>query len=1074
MKTKVLNSLFAIILFIGVTFFVTSCGEEVNNNNQPIVDKSVTSVDVNVLDNSFSISSDNFAFITYEENKILNLNKENFDVTVNYSNGTKAEHYTDYQLESDVPNPIAVGNYHINISIDSAVVAQINFEVQPKMVSGFDQIQNQGTLTTHYTGEDINAIDLFNAQYNNFLEENKDYYTISSDSVTQASAIGNYGITLNAKDNYAFEGIGTASVNLYWTIVKREIVVTLDSKTFMFSPSLQNVSDDPEKPEYTISANAVGPEMTYYFKDDLENPIDSTLVESLFTYLNALKTTSINPEAIQVKIKDEYADNYTFADNDYGYSTSGDILNIRYEVTPYLLDRPTIQNGNNHHYTFDYNHIYVEPLYNGKTVTEYEQDGEDLPLEYYLFDYSCNYGFDAVNANSMPYHASFTFNGETDFSYNFRFKDAPDDNLSLSFEYDFYIDKKPFTNDYQLNDFYTVGDILDEDDTENYIGANITIEVIYQDNLDISYINARNHANFNLNPYYTSASKAFFYNHGLLNEDSYIDFDTSIYEQYAQTTLEAGTYNITLIYVHSYNPDSIELSYEADWANFEAITFPAKLVIKPAEININSSNTFWLINYDNEEKYLDAVYDNLTYNGLSHTVTAEINADYISLSGDYTYYYNTEYAGTYNYISEIKKAGYYYAKINIKSTNKNYTTSMNAITSRKFHIKPQDVTINVSFSGTAESGWQNDTYFSYYTGENKTIDYCIGINFDVDNTVIITASNLNENNQKVITSLNNISLVYEYSNDGGENYSELVGDNIDLSQIGYYKLTLTYNYDNINYNIGSSLTTVVEEWQIIDTTIDVSAVDWTLETDFEYTGTDDYPLLENLPLGVFASIYYAYYDADLDILKTSSNGTPQIGENYAYINNFYALSNIDGALDNNNNPRITFTGKDASFFGTDFAYNSSYEEDPDNEEKYTYTKGKFFNITKIHIQLSDMQWSYTADGETIYVSGTEAGVEIDKSVESVAESLVFAMNYNSEINNNIFSIVYEYQTEDMPDPEEVEGNAIYVPLTVGEYTLKATVTINANYTDTFAFYDGTDTIEITLDVSITDNEGTND
>lgn len=1033
MKTKIISGFFAILMLFTLTAFAISCGEDNNqeeSNPNPPNQISITNISIEVKDNSFDISEDYKINLVYEENKTLNINKDNLNVSLTFSDGNTTSDYTEYDLDSNVPSPIEAGSYSVKIIKDNTVLKTISVIILKKEIKGFETL-TQTKISSPYMAKTINGINLINKDFDNLIQNNAEYLIIDNNSTIEASNVGEYHITFTAKPNYIFAG-NKESVSCNWQIEKRIIKVNLNSLSIRYNVHTESL--DMENPdELSLVADYVGPQVNYSFADSDED--NNEFIKSLINVEGSTTANTIGEHNFTITLSDANSSSYCFVNQENATITENSIK-VTYNVIPCIIPKPILidsVNGKAPHYKYVPFGYGIEPQY------EMENSDFDWVLKFVL-NSTVNNGIAAINASQTPYQI--TFSAKEGMAQNFIFEDdANNENVTglTEFSYDFYIDKIDYVNE----------QIWVSSDKDNYIDEKIIINFNYTPGATIEILNVRNSANFAENNVYSSSTKAYFLTHGMMNSDSYINFAETVD---LTETLTKGRHLITLIYVHSYYGDITSNTYDETKANYNAIEIPAVIDVGSTKIDIQVS---WLVN-NTDSSSLEFSYD-----GNSHPLTAEVSdiynthTDKIKPITKYRYYYCSTENGTYSQVEEIKNVGYYYAEADVFSNDENFELYMGqekatTITSNTLHILPKKITLNANYSGTAISGFQQKTYFSYYTEANKTITYSVSINGATNSDIVVTPDNIE--NQSII---NSITGSYEYSETGEENSFESI-DGTTISAIGYYKLFVVIEIDDVNYIItNSNFQNIFEiNWIIVDNNIDVSNVAWKNVDSVAINDNNNYIdyLLTNIPIGALANIHFANKEGDILQNNKINTGTLQTGINYAYLDATKPFIAFDG-VDGYENVSFIVDGLDTSLTGCDLNYNT--------ENNYTYTQGKLFQITKASkvIATEDMVWllNYNYQNPDLIDSATIKLSEIHGNTFHLTIQHKDSKNYP----NNFFNIAYRTTFNDGEEnilDQDIQD--VELLKEAGTYIISAIITIKDS--SEYTFDTGTKETVITL------------
>ncbi len=1016
MKTKIISGVCAFIMFCTLALFATACGEPNNNTSQNTA-PTIASVKVDVKDNSFEIENEKIN-TTFAENKKINLSKDNFNVTITYSDGSQNTNYTEYTLETNIPQEVSAtpaGQYYVKIKNGETELKVIEVNVAKAQLDGFAELQN-ANISTHYTGSAISGIDLINAQFNNLIENNNAFIEVADNSQTEAVAVNEYSITFNANSNYVFED-NSSSITCSWKIEKRVILLNLTSNNIHFN--VQELEDPENMGEYYLEAIPVGPNYSFAFEDDI-NGNNSALISSLVTPIGETTATTIGSHNFTVSLNDGNSASYCFKTTEYA-EVVNDALLVTYNIIPCVIPKATLTDGSNPHFSYD-NGYDIEPEY--KTVGEYSY------ITKYLYDREINNGLSARNASSEPYNITLKVH---DYNENITTKcfifedDVDNENITCihDISYNFYIDRIDFEQD--------VSDITDQ----------IILNKNYSNELTLGAVNAKKGSSE-----FASDSLDYLYGRGMLYDNAFIDINYYIDEEDkkmdANTPLaqNAEGYNIWLIYIHNYWGDKSG-DYNPAYANYNYVLIPAKLIVGVARIDVEAS---WSVVNNTTSQVVENSY--VKYNANNNYSINPSVRDYLDVNtsqiqtSNITYYYCETQSGRYTETDTINKAGWYYAVAQI-SCNENYALFINSnpastITSTKFQIQKLDITLEVVYSGSAVSGNYQGKYFSYHTGSEKEINYIVRIKGLTTNDIEITQNSLE--GQDAVAELTD---EIEYCNSGSEFDYETA---VDKSLVGYYRLTISAQINSINYNVNVAEFVVI--WQIVPNEIDVSAVTWNTGDNFEKVANGDYSsvLLENIPLGAIPVIHYATKENDILQNGTNIDNPTNLpyGLNYAYVDSFAPMEDVDGW------ENVTFNNED-HIIGSALTYD-------DETEDYTASKGKLFTLKEMQISIDDFIWikNYTVSD---YCTGS-ININFADVANGGIDFMVQHLDSTTYSNEN-FTITYTLQVNENP-AENVDGLP-NIPKQVGEYVISATITITSV---DYVFEDETKTATLDLIVTI--------
>ncbi|MBO4283953.1 MAG: hypothetical protein J5958_04935 [Clostridia bacterium] len=881
-----------VILMTAFVFLMAACSLGGTEGGGETPAPSATGIEVTVADGST---------LTWQGGKIVMVlgqiqavAKGDLSVALVYSDGTK-QPITDFSIDaSSVTNDAAAGSYTVVVTYRE-YTAMITVNVVDPRVP-LPSIETTEVYSFEYRGSSIDIVEMLDEdradadKIATLLAEGKVTVAEGENYTRTATNTGDYLLCIRASDGYVFGDETTGLVTeqiVSWNITKKVVPIpTADGTTsFVYTGS-----------EITLPVNAHG-------FDEVITFINGNVPTNKATNANQ----GNNKNLCVAIIKSECEDNYIFEGNQYAVEVA------EWTITPKPLAYPTVLNG--------------------KKVTEAETD-------YYHFDY--NEGQPVAMQTSVDDLGLFLIEGLSSATYvngsYFTVDVVLDENVAVRENYR-WEDGAEITGPIT---FRVVVDPIDYVLPQAVAAATLYAETEYRPGGDYTF----DACWLDL----TAATRQYLTEEGVWTDDSSLTYNDT-------ATFAAGTRTLQYLFQHSqnYNPTAINLT----------------VTVKPASVNLESVSWNGRQNVEQANNWYNVGTGNFIYNGLPQRKALDLTiySDYLNEEGlypivTYNVYYGTTagvYGSTpiqtvtvtanergeflYDYAGVgAVNAGYYKTVATLSVAGGNYVFvdgEQELVTSltTTWQIEKATLIVYPNFSGTF-GAWIGNGYYSYYTGENKTIALA------PCNAIIETYYNAYGEKTRL----------YTYGNSGDFDLADFVDFNTpttyfynggwqvaeNTSAIGRYKTTLDVQ---LKAGVAANYALCVDyqwtdddylEWSVLNNEIDATGMIWVNEGTYAY-GTGK-PYLIGLPAGLIVS----YCD-------TGENGYQ--GGNVG-LNRYYVYVDVNSNADGYEGVTITLPAgwtHNEDYYTHEIQYNTGT-----GSTEYTLTK-RILTLDDFYLVIDDQK-----------------------------------------------------------------------------------------------------------------------
>ena len=360
MNKKVLGTILSTGIILTAGAVLTACGSE--GSTQPT--KTISNVEFSVANQQYqTIYNQETNTFTFVKGTQINFSNDDFRVVVTYTDGTQEVFSSnDFTVDlSGIPssNP-DTGYYFITVSLNnSAFMQTFNINVVRQQI---DDIVINDTMKFTYNNQPVNIVEKIDQAQTSAGKmtltqlSNLGYVTISSEDELTNTNIGTYSLRVIANDGFEFAG-GTTEYSVYWEIEKIKVPMPQVKVDGNIIPNTQQI-----KLEYKHQKNQnneyvgvmQGVELVF-------DGFEDSLINEILTISGTTGTDASN-YSIYINVKDEYKDIYTIDELGFDYSET---FVRSWLITPMEIDRPTIENGDEYHYTYSGETITPQIDFNG-------------------------------------------------------------------------------------------------------------------------------------------------------------------------------------------------------------------------------------------------------------------------------------------------------------------------------------------------------------------------------------------------------------------------------------------------------------------------------------------------------------------------------------------------------------------------------------------------------------------------------------------------------------------------------------------------------------------------------------
>lgn len=286
MKKRILKMFMLLFVVIPCAIVFAACGNKDDSTTPepqtaPVQQQpTLEPVDVVTLSEiSASLANDGEGFnydaetntFMFEYGTVIEIGKDDFEMTASYSNETTTT-IDEYEIDlSEIPEVPDVGNYKIKLTYQEKVI-EFGVRVYPKAINkpvfenSYDDCYEKFIYSTNRRGEPIG----FSIE----LEFDENFMEMTSDSIIEATEVGDYQVKIVPKSNYVwatFAGSQKEEVIVNWKITKATLfmaspeTLTFDfaqdtTHTIKFVPFIDDIQFDDyfEVVSGTISESEVG------------------------------------------------------------------------------------------------------------------------------------------------------------------------------------------------------------------------------------------------------------------------------------------------------------------------------------------------------------------------------------------------------------------------------------------------------------------------------------------------------------------------------------------------------------------------------------------------------------------------------------------------------------------------------------------------------------------------------------------------------------------------------------------------------------------------------------------------
>lgn len=330
MRKRLLSFLMSMFVIVPCFMMLTACG-----GDPPPPAKTLQYIEIDVVNTNLEVDGPNI-YYTYGET--VSLSKSDFKVTANYDDST-SEEVTDYTIDTSAMTSTTpdVGYYTVPFDYQGRQ-EYIYINVDFALIAAIDDIED---VYVEYNGEEQDIMSTIDSA---LQESGKPTLTslidsgkvvLSSDSVTSATNAGHYTIDINPTGNYAWEdvdnGYTTGNKIINWEVKPKELAIpVLSEDTFVYKHY-----KDESLGGGSFIYRGVAQKPDIDFGDTPRNIItiydnDNEIVEDISSQTDAGHYT------MMFEIKEEYRDNYVFADNNYWG------VNVHWDIEEMMLVKPTL------------------------------------------------------------------------------------------------------------------------------------------------------------------------------------------------------------------------------------------------------------------------------------------------------------------------------------------------------------------------------------------------------------------------------------------------------------------------------------------------------------------------------------------------------------------------------------------------------------------------------------------------------------------------------------------------------------------------------------------------------------
>ena len=888
---RALSWLSVVILALALTFVLAACslgGTEVGVAETAA--PTPTGIEVTVADGSP---------LTFRGGKIVMalgqiqaVAQGDLSVVLVYSDGSK-QPITDFTFDaSSVTTDATPGTYTVTVTYRdySAIVTVDVVDARAALPT----IESDTVYSFEYSGE---SVDIVAKLDENRAEADKIATLLAEGKVTvaegenytrTATGTGDYLLCIRASDGYVFGDETTGLVTeqyVGWNITKKVLPIPTAGATTSF----------------------------VYTGSEITLPVDLHGFDDVITLVNGNVPTNKATNANQGEnknlcvaiIKTEYEDNYIFEGNQYAVEVA------EWTITPKPLAYPTVLNG--------------------RKVTEAETD-------YYHFDY--NEGQPVAMQTSVDGLGLFLIEGLSSATY-------------------------------VNGSYFTVNVVLDENVAvrENYRwedGAEITGPITFRVVVDpVDYVLSSSAATRFCAETEYNPSAGYEFDDAWLRltpeteiiltlEGVWLDCSTLTYNDTAPYAVGTRTLQYLFQRSQNYNPVAVDVS----------------VTVNPGRLDLGPTRWNGVQNVGDANNRYDVGEGNFIYNGLPQrkalfmtVYDANLVQEDLYTTITYNVYYGTTegvYGSTpietftvtaddyfeflYDYVGVgALKAGYYktVAIPSVEGGNYVFVCNDEEVTAFEttWQIEKATLTVYPNLQGTY-GAWITDGYYSYYTGENKTVSLGVSVaNIETFFNVFGNKTILNCYGSSWddfdLADYVEFGELKTYFYNGGWQLAE------NTSAIGRYKTTVDVRLkdgvaDNYTLCVGDENDGNEIEWTVLNNVIDATGMTWVNEGTYVYGSGK--PYLIGLPAGLIVS----YCD-------TGENGYQ--GGNVG-LNRYYAYVDINSNADGYEGVTITLPA------GWTYCENDSSHEVVYNSctasVEYTFTK-RIFTLDDFYLLIDDQK-----------------------------------------------------------------------------------------------------------------------
>ena len=426
MKKKTLGLILSAGFVLASGAALTACGGGENPQPEKHVDFVTVSYAGESYVGNFNPESKTFNFDT---GAVVNFSAADFRVVVTYSDGTtETLSAADYQISSDLPADGVLDQaswYYISVFNGTNFSEQFTVVVADQIVD--DIVEPEDLIRFTYDGTQkgvmatIDGLQTAAGKATVTQLMSQGLLTIEENSIQTATNAGSYSIGFKLPAGYRFRN-GSGSCWIGWQIEKSKIpmpTVKVNGQVIG-----ENEEINLEYKHKLQDGKYVGVEqgLELDFGD-----YDADILNEVLT-IRGTKETAVGNTTCSIEIKAEYQDNYTIDVQD---GSTWEIVKT-WSIVPMKIERPTIENGDNYHYTYTPNTL-VTPVVDLKGLDAlYTVDGRTSAED------SADYAF---TINVVP---------DNQIIHNYRWMDNSEIENTIYLNY--YIDKADFVLPEDIND----------------------------------------------------------------------------------------------------------------------------------------------------------------------------------------------------------------------------------------------------------------------------------------------------------------------------------------------------------------------------------------------------------------------------------------------------------------------------------------------------------------------------------------------------------------------------------------------------------------------------------------------